>query len=213
LPTSALIFYLIVVILWKFEIIPPPIEILNMLEGLYNQFGLLGLAIGAFLEGIVYLGLYFPGSTVVALAVFISDGSFMSLFQIALVVAGVLTITSFINYFLGRNVKFKEKRDKIPEKHIKFSKKFILAFLHPNILAFYFFNAGIKREGFWKISLVPLIMIPWGLVIAYILSATSEFIKNQIESAWFMTVLIFVWIVVAFIIDHKKKIKKELHIN
>src|SRR3989338_8084453 len=104
LPLSALIFYVSVVILWKFGYIPSPSNILIFLESLYNSYGLSGLFIASFLEGIVYFGLYFPGSFIVALAVILSDGSFISLFLISLIVAFALSVTAIINYTLGNKI-------------------------------------------------------------------------------------------------------------
>ncbi|MBC8434878.1 hypothetical protein H8D91_00040, partial [archaeon] len=84
LPFSALIFYLVVVLFWNLGLIPSPVEIVSFLEGLYETYGLVGLFIASFLEGIVYLGLYFPGSFIIALAIFLSDGSFISLATLTL---------------------------------------------------------------------------------------------------------------------------------
>ncbi|MFH1365338.1 MAG: hypothetical protein ABIH28_02025 [archaeon] len=210
LPTTALIFYLFVVLLWNLNLIPPPIEVVNFLENLYNQYGLFGLAIASFLEGIVYLGLYFPGSFIIALAVFFSDGSFISLLSISLVVAITLTITAFINYFLGRHVSFKENHKHHLKKYNKSNKGLFASMLHPNILAFYFFSAGIEKKSLWKIIFVPIVMIPYGLAFAYLLYTFSNFAKQQIESEWFLFALILLWLVIAFILDHKRKIQREL---
>ena len=112
LPLSALIFYVSIVMLWKFGHIPSPSNIFLFLENLYYSYGLTGLFIASFLEGIVYFGLYFPGSFIVALAVILSDGTFKSLLSISLVVATALTITSLINYTLGKKIlanKFNKK--------------------------------------------------------------------------------------------------------
>jgi len=110
LPLSALLFYVTAFVLWSVNIIPPPTEIFLFLENLYTTYGLLGLFMASFLEGVVYLGLYFPGSFIVALAVFLSDGTFISLFLISIVVAFALTLTSLINYVLGRHIV--SRRDK-----------------------------------------------------------------------------------------------------
>ena len=210
LPTTALIFYLFMVSLWNFNLIPPPMEIVNFLENLYNKYGLFGLAIATFLEGVVYLGLYFPGSFIIALAVFFSDGSFTSLLSISLVVAITLTITAFINYFLGRLLSFKENHKHNLDKHKEPSKGLFASMLHPNILAFYFFNEGIQKKGLWKIAFVPLGMIPYGLFLAYLLYAFSDFAKQRLESPFFLFMLIVIWLIIAFIVDHKRKIKMEL---
>jgi hypothetical protein len=167
LPLSALLFYLTAVILWQLGIIPSPMELFTFLESLYDTYGLIGLFIGSFLEGIVYFGLYFPGGFIVALAVILSDGAFFTLLILSLLVATAITITSIINYSLGRKI-IKGKLNPelpLPQKRL-FSKGFLFSFLHPTILAFYFFNLGIKKENGWKIALVPFIMIPYGLLLA-----------------------------------------------
>ncbi len=85
--------------------------------------------------------------------------------------------------------------------------------LHPNILAFYFFNQGLERKGLWKIAYVPLIMVPYGLLIGYLLFNLSSFAKQQIESSWFFFLLIIIWLVIAFIVEHKRKIKREFKLG
>jgi len=217
LPLTALAFYLTFFILWTIGIIPPPTEIVLMLETLYNNYGLLGLFISAFLEGIVYLGLYFPGSFIIALSVIISDGTFPSLLTISLVVALALTITSFINYFLGRHISFKhinETKSKLPRK---ISKGLILSMIHPNSLAFYFFDAGLEKRGLWKTIFVPIIMIPYGLALAYLFSTFRQATRNGIESPYVMISLILIWFAIAFWFAHKKKqahkLMHELHLE
>lgn len=205
LPTSALIFYLGVLLFWKIGFIPPPTEMVLFLESLYNRFGLLGLGISSFLESIVYLGLYFPGSFIIVLAVFLSDGKFFSLFSISLVVTIVVTLASFINYFLGRNIKIKRESSIKNYKQKKLSKSFILSLLHPNILSFYFFNAGIKKQGLSKIFFVPIFMLPYGLLHAYILSFVAGYFKQKAEDPIFIFLIILLWLIIAFVIEHKKK--------
>ena len=76
--------------------------------------------------------------------------------------------------------------------------------LHPNILAFYFFNEGIQRRGLWKIIFIPLGMVPYGLAIAYLLYTFSNFAKQRLESPFFLFTLIIIWLIIAFILEHKR---------
>ncbi len=191
LPLSALIFYISIIILWKFGYIPSPSNILLFLENLYQSYGLTGLFISSFLEGIVYLGLYFPGSFIVALAVILSDGTFKSLLSISLVVAIALTITSIINYTLGKKILAnKFNKELLLEKRPIFSKGLLISMLHPNALAFYFFNSGIKKQNFLKVLLVPLIMIPYGLALGYFFYSIKESLKTAIENPYIMISII-----------------------
>ncbi len=205
LPLSALIFYVSVVTLWNLGYIPSPSNILLFLESLYTSYGLIGLFSASFLEGIVYLGLYFPGSFIVALAVILSDGTFKSLFSISLVVAIALTITSLINYTLGRKVLANKLNKELPaEKKPVFSKGLLLSMLHPNVLAFYFFNSGIKKQNFLKVFFVPLIMIPYGLALGYLLYSMKGLLRMAIESPYIMISAIVLWILLAFFLQRKK---------
>ena len=174
IPLSALIFYLALFVLWTINVIPEPKGILEFLESLYNSYGLGGLFIASFLEGIVYLGLYFPGSFIIALAVFLSDGKFISLFIITILVTLALIVTSIINYLLGRYVLFKEFNHKSFHHNKLASKGLIFSILHPNILAFYFFNQGIEKQNPLKLIFVPILMIPYGLLFAYFLYVLKD---------------------------------------
>ena len=206
LPLSALIFYISIVILWKFKYIPSPSNILLLLENLYTYYGLIGLFIASFLEGIVYFGLYFPGSFVVALAVILSDGTFKSFFSISLIVAIALTITSLINYTLGKKIlSNKLNRELLAEKKSIFSKGLLVSMLHPNILAFYFFNLGIKKQNLLKVLLVPLIMIPYGLALGYLFYSIKDPLRTAIESPYIMISIILFWILLSFLLENINK--------
>ena len=210
LPISALIFYLTAVILWTSNLIPPPTESLIFLEDLYNKYGLIGLSIATFLEGIVYLGLYFPGSFIILLSVMLSDGTFSSLFKISLVVALTLTLTSLINYWMGRYLMFKNLRESSSTTSNKATKGLFVSTIHPNLLAFYFFNAGIKKQSFFKILYVPFLMIPVGMLYAYLVYPLRFILKEQIEKPYIMITLIFIWFIVAFMFENKRRLNKKL---
>ena len=206
LPLSALIFYVSVVILWKFGYIPSPNNILLFLENLYQSDGLTGLFIASFLEGIVYFGLYFPGSFIVVLAVILSDGTFKSLLCISIVVAIALTITSLINYTLGRKILANRlNKELLLEKKPVFPKGLLASMLHPNVLAFYFFNSGIKKQNILKVCLVPLIIIPYGLALGYLFYSIKEPLRTAIESPYIMISVILLWILLAFLLENKNK--------
>lgn len=195
-----------VLALWKAELIPSPSEIVLILEGLYLSYGVFGLVIATFLEGVVYLGLYFPGSFIIALAVFLSDGSFVSLISISVIVAFTLTIATFVNYFLGRHVSFKNNYDAIAD-----SKRGLFAsMIHPNLLAFYFFGEGMRKGHISKIAWAPIIMIPYGFLFAEMLYLFADVAKQRLESPGFLISLIVIWIVVSFVVGHyHKKVSKK----
>ena len=203
IPLAALIFFLATYFLWNVGVIPRPTVVLTFLENLYSNFGLVGLVIATFLEGVVYLGLYFPGSTIIAVSVFLSDGSFITLLTISIVVAATLTVTSIINYWLGRYFMFR-KPSKLLKQSKKATKGLFASMLHPNLLAFYFFNAGLKKHNFGKVLYVPLVMVPYGLIFASLLASLSYYVKKGIESPYVMVGLILIWIIIAYRVKRKE---------
>ncbi len=203
LPLSALIFYISVFVLWSFGIIPSPTGILSFLEGLYESYGLFGLFIASFLEGIVYFGLYFPGSFIIALAVILSDGTFIELIKISLIVAVALTITSTINYTLGLNISKRKNLENLGGKNL--SRGVLASMWHPNALAFYFFHSGIKNQNFLKILFVPIAMVPYGFLLALLIYSLKGFLKGAIESPYIMITAITIWFFIALILRNKNK--------
>ncbi len=205
LPLSAIIFYACVLILWSLNLIPSSGEIIGFLGGLYEGYGLIGLFIAAFLEGLVYFGLYFAGSLIILVIVLFSDGKFLNLLNISLIVALALTITSIINYTLGRHIISKPKETKQIKKKRTNAKGLFLSALHPNALAFYFFNLGLKKKEFWQIILVPAIMIPYGFLIAYLIYLTKPFIERNFENPYILITVLLVWFIIAFILKEKSQ--------
>ncbi len=206
IPLSAVCFYLITIVLWNLDIIPSPKELLGILEVLFENYGYLGLVIATLLEGISYICLYFPGAFIIALTVFFSDSSFTSLLTISAIVSVVLTFDALINYLLGPYLAGKRSSVKnIREKRPANSPKgFVASMLHPNFLAFYFLNAGLKEDSPKQILYVPLFMFPYGMVVAYTLSIFSGPIRQGFESPTFILGILVSWFLVALLTENKK---------
>lgn len=203
LPLSAIIFYLASLILFYLGAIPPPAEIISFLENLYNNYGLFALFVAAFFESLVYVGLYFAGSFIMLFIVLFSDGKFLTLFSISLVITLAILLASIINYAFGKNVIFKAKgKDEIKGKR-GVSKGLLFSCLHPNALAFYFFNLGLKKEGLWKLFFVPFITIPYIFLLSYFIYLAKPFFERNAESP-LMLVVLLIWFTIAFILKNKK---------
>lgn len=207
-PLSALLFYLTILALWNLGIIPMPRELVPALESLYNKFGLIGIFITSFLEGIVYLGLYIPGTTIIFLAILFSDGSFLSLLYISLTITISLTLVSLGNYFAGVYAGNKHKKE--PKKH-GVEKSLFLSIIHPNLLSFYFFHRGLKRKELWKVFVIPLILFPYALFICYAVSLSSNFVKESVvgNPLIFISALVL-WFIVSLILENKEYFGKGL---
>jgi hypothetical protein len=115
-------------------------------------------------------------------------------------VAVVLTLAAFIDYELGRFISSRKEKDNkiLTEKPKTFTKGFIASMLHPNLLAFYFFNAGLKSKGLKQIIFVPLFMFPYGLLIAYTLSVFADQLRKSVETPVFILSILIIWFVISF---------------
>lgn len=208
LPLSAIIFYFLAVIFVWFGIFPQPDEAIGILERLYSSYGLIGLFVAAFFEGLVYVGLYFAGCLIILFVVLFSDGKLTSFFSISLVVAIALTLASLVNYTLGRHIISKSLREsKEVGKERKLSKGLILSALHPNSLSFYFFNLGINKENPWEIVFVPLILVPYGFLLGYLFYKMKPILMTNAESPYILLTALVLWFIFAFIM--KNKISKK----
>lgn len=210
LPLSAIVFYFLVTFFVWTGIFLQPDEAIKILENLYENYGLLGLFVAAFFEGLVYVGLYFAGSFIILFVVLFSDGKFVSFLSISLVVTLAVTLVSFLNYGLGRYVISRRSTvKKADEKDKKISGGLFLSTLHPNSLAFYFFNLGLKRESPWKVVFVPLIMIPYGFLLAFLFYQIKPILTQNADAPYLLLIILLLWFVTAFIIKNKlyKRVK------
>lgn len=204
LPLCVMIFYLTLLLLIYLNIIPSFPQIYSFLEQLYFDFGLIGLFIASFLEGIAFIGLYFPGSLIIVLAVIFSTGTLIELITIAVVVSFALTVSSIINYIFGRyNVlnKFLKPKINSQKKQKLYKKGFFLSFLHPNALGFYFYTLGAQRKSIREIILVPFIMFVYGFILAVLIYSVKEFVKEQVENYFVMIIAISFWILIALFLN------------
>ena len=140
------------------------------------------------------------------MVILFSNGTFATFLNISLIVALALTITSVINYVLGRHIISRPLREtkEIKQKR-KTSKGFILSCLHPNALSFYFFNLGLKRKKPYELIFVPLIMIPYGFLLAYLFYQLKPFIEKSAEEYYVLLIVIIIWLIIAYIWKRVKK--------
>ncbi|MCA9459343.1 MAG: hypothetical protein KC550_02230 [Nanoarchaeota archaeon] len=213
LPISVLIFYLLLLFLIYLNLIPSIPQIIDLLKNLYLYLGLGGLFLASFLEGIAYIGLYFPGSLIIALAAMFSDGSFGDLSLISLVVAIALTLSSVLNYYFGRYNLLNKFLKPVVDKKLEnesFKKGFFLSFLHPNALGFYFYTLGARKKKFGKkLILVPIIMFPYGLFLAYLFYSLRDILESAVENPFIMITIISIWFLIAVFIAYFSNKKRK----
>jgi len=209
-PFSVLIFYLVLLVLWNVGIIPTPEKFIDLAEILVKKIGIIGISIATFIEGLAFIGHQFPGMTILIISMVVTGNNFSYLASIIAAVSIALTLSSVVNYYAG--TFFSKKKDK-QQKHKKMrsEKTFFLSMLHPTFLSLYFFHRGIKRKGLKEIFLVPVLMFPYGLLIALIISQFSGFIRNDLLTSDLFFLVIFIgWFAIEFYSKNKNFCNKEI---
>jgi hypothetical protein len=209
-PLSVILFYVLIIILGRFNIVPSEPELLVGIEKLYDKFGFIGLAMITFIEGLAYIGHQFPGMSMILVSMIIGGKNFFAIISIVLVISLALMVSSMINYLGGRYFsKYDPKR--FSKKRKRFEKTILLASLHPAFLSLYFFKSGLEREHFKNVFLVPLIVFPYGLVLTYTLSLFSGFLLEKVFSKeWFFLAIFTGWFLVELIARNKSYIKNKI---
>jgi membrane protein YqaA with SNARE-associated domain len=195
--------------LWQIDLIPSPTEVFTFLENFYDDVGLIGLFIAALLEGLAYIGHYFPGMSFIFISIIVSNESFNQIFLIIVVVTIALTISSVLNYLVGMYFgRFGEHEKEQKEK--KIDRTFLISALHPAFLSLYFFHRGLKRKNFWTFVFVPILVFPYGIIIAYLLYYFSKFAKSLFLNELFFLTIFASWFIIEFILKNKSRIRKFL---
>jgi membrane protein DedA with SNARE-associated domain len=194
-----------------FDIIPSLIEILSFLRSVYDTFGLPGLFVGSFLEGIAYLGLYFPGSLIIIVAAAFSNGTLFDFMKISFVITVAISLASIVNYYFGKYSvlnKFLKPSLVAKEKKKALNHNFIMTFFHPNLLAFYVYTMGARKESIWKLLLIPPIMFIWGILLAWFFYTVRDSVLDLAEKPFTMIILLLSWFFIAFLLNYLAKDKR-----
>ncbi|MFT5712106.1 MAG: membrane-associated protein [Glaciecola sp.] len=214
LPLSALTALILITVLVHFNIIPPGMSILELLEGnMQNGFFLIIFVI-ILLESIIYVGFYFPGQFFAVILVVGAKPTAMDVVYLTLCMVLAATLGSFINYMLGiasakrklqKGTQVKQEKTKI--KHLA------LAMIHINSLAFFMFSQGSQQKSWKVIGLAGFLNLPYYLLLIAGTAVLSEQVMAMAENTTLLISIVCVWLVIALIYDvkqyNKDKVKLE----
>ena len=106
-----LVFYFGIKYLWGIYDLPSQQNIIDSAQGLFSKYGIVAILIAAFLEGLILIGNYFPGSMVIFLGLSLTFGDVNLAIKTCLAILIGLGTGYHVNYFLGKHglYKFVEK--------------------------------------------------------------------------------------------------------
>ncbi len=203
-PLIVMGFYLVLMFLWHFQIIPLPEEMIIFVEKMMAKVGVIGIFLAAFFEGLAFIGYQFPGISLIIISLIVSKSDFSLLASMAAIITLALTASSLVNYYVG--TFFSRKNEKTEKQS---TKTLFLSALHPNFLSLYFFHRGMRKKGLKELILVPVILFPYTFVITFIIYFFSDFIREELLTSDLFFLSVFVgWFLVELYLNLKKRERK-----
>ena len=196
LPLTALIVLILFTILVHFQWLPPGLEMLHSLQGMFGAYFYVLIFVIILLESIVYMGFYIPGQFFAVLLVVLAKPAWQDIGYLTLVMVLAATLGSIINYWLGSRCGQRS------DKSAGFSwRALLLAMIHINSLAFFMFQQGAKRRPFRVVWLAGLLNLPYYLLLIGLTSVLSEEILALAENNLVLIAVISLWLLVAGYLD------------
>lgn len=209
-------------VIWEIIDLPSDEELVGIVQGWFDSYGLPAVLLGSFIEGILLVGNYFPGAFIIFLGVILASSIPQAVAVIAVVTVG-LFIAHIFNYALGRYgwyrllVRFGLKGS-VEQAREKLVKKgpiaILLSYWLPNLGALTDTAAGIIHMPFKKFLIFSLMSVTlWDIIFGTIVYSFKDFALLVITpgSSAMPTLFIFIaiWIIVVLIIDFYKRRKSS----
>jgi len=193
---------------WQLLGLPSDEALIGIARSYFERYGLITLLVSALLEGVLLVGVYYPGSLVIFLGVIFSIGNPIGTIQAVAVVIVGLFIAYCINYVLGKYGWYRlllafglrKPLDEAQSRLTKYGLRAIfLTYWHPNLAALTATATGILQFPFatfcmYSLSATILWNTFWG-VLVYNLGETSLHLMGMpfilsFVSLWIVFVLI-----------------------
>lgn len=219
-PFTICLFLLIFIFFYRLFNLPAPQELALLIQLWFEEYGLLLLLFAAFVEGVFVVGMYFPGSLAILLAVYTLGKTPLDLFYIGSIAFFAFLIANIINYYLGKFGYYRfllligkkdivDKMQASMQKHG--NKTFFLTGFFPNFIAITSVCAGISNMNILKIifllaSSLLLWITFWTITASFVIKQINLEDNNQ---SIYLLIVIFLWGVFLVIKDSLKKAKSD----
>lgn len=218
-PFTICLFLIIFSFFYRLFNFPSPYELSIIIERWFNQYGLWLLFFAALVEGFFVIGMYFPGSLAIALAVYSLGKTPLDLFYIGGISYIAFLIANILNYYLGKYGYYKlllligkkdtvDKMQNTMQKHG--NRTFFLTGFFPNFIAITSVCAGISNMNIFKtISLQATSLLFW----VTIWTITGSLVIKQVNlqdnnQSLYILAAIFLWGIYLVIKENIKSKKK-----
>jgi len=208
IPLILLGIYLIVIILWNIFHLPSEKEMIEILKQAFLTYGSWIVLVGAFLEGLLFIGFYFPGATIVFVGIILAGVQVAKLTEVVIMVSVAFIVSYSINYFIGKYGWYKLLHKMGLKKSLEGAKEklhknslgvILLSYWSPNFASIVATAAGVLGVPFWKFFLYNIIgIIGWNVLWA-VLAAILGANLLQFLCLKYVLLSILIWILVILI--------------
>jgi len=217
---SALFWFVLIsflAITWKILDFPPEDEMKLIVSGWIATYGLLIVLIGSFLEALLFVGFYFPGSLVIFLSVALSPNPKVAFITVLFVSIGMFFGYSS-NYIMGKygwhrlflKLGMKNGIENAKIKMQKSDVRYVMyTFWNPGLAAFTSTAAGILHIGYYRFAgLAVLAIAIWNTFWGILVYSLGESALSLIGFTLVLKVIAF-WLIVEVGIFFWKKYTKQ----
>ena len=199
---------------WGFFDLPPREALIGLARDYITKYGYLIVFVGAFIESLLVVGWYFPGSLVIFLSVILAPTPVAAAISVAIVTAA-LWCGYTLNYFLGKYGWYKVLvafgvKPYLDEAQAKLTKYGIFAvftsYWSPGLASFVSTAAGILHYPAYKFLAYSLLAVTlWDIFWGTLVYNLGERALNMFLSWPFMIFVVLLWISARYYTAYKEK--------
>lgn len=214
IPLALIIAYLVLIYIVR-GTIPTTDELILTFSSLYARFGYEIIFVSAFLESLVIVTYFVPGSFALALGVIFArtgETELMSVIAVALMGA---TLGYQLDYLLGsfgfgeifKKIGYQNLLDQAKSKLHRFGKRgLIVGFVHANLGSLVSFAAGATGYPWWRFSIICFFStLFWAILWAVVIYSLGDIFLEILKKYSF---LIFVFFAALLVLMNFWKTKK-----
>ncbi|MES2471044.1 MAG: VTT domain-containing protein [Patescibacteria group bacterium] len=207
------LFLLLSLVWWAFSM-PEPQYVFNYILNLFDTHGLMIVGLAAFIEGLVLINIYFPGSAVIVIGVIAEKGDAKGAALVVLTTTIAFILSGVVNYFIGYYGLHSIIKKFGGETWLKQAeawyqrsgnKAILASYMHPNLGAFISVACGNARYNFARfLQYAATASICWNILWGIIVFNFATMMGRAVTQGWPVIVLLLTWAIVVFIKGYRE---------
>jgi membrane protein DedA with SNARE-associated domain len=200
--------------IWSFFDLPPREALIELFKGYIAEYGYFIVFVGAFIESLLVVGWYFPGSLVIFLSVILAPNPLAAVISV-IVVTIALWSGYTLNFFIGKYGWYKlliafGVKQYLDEAQTKLTKYGVAAiftsYWSPGLASFISTAAGILHYNPVKFLAFSLLAVTlWDIFWGALVYSLGERALTMFLSWPFMIFVLMLWIGARYWSEHKEK--------